>query len=70
MNEGRGIVFKPKEDLWPYFGLKAFERRNWRALVQSNNGEIWKHRGLQAYNALWYAGLTAGVLLAISYSMR
>lgn len=40
MNEGRGIVFKPTEDLWPYFGLKAFERRNFDALIEPNNGEI------------------------------
>lgn len=68
MNEGRSIVFKPTEDLWPYYGLKSFERRNWRALVEPNNGEIWKHRSLQLYNTLWYAGLIAGVILALSYS--
>ena len=67
MNEHSRIVFNLKKDLWPYYGLKAFERRNLRAIVEPQNGEIWKYRSLQAYNALVYAGLAAGVLLTLSY---
>lgn len=70
MPEYRKMIFKPKEDLWPYLGLRSFERRNLRAIVEPANGDIWKYRCLQGYNALWYAGMASGVILALSYAAQ